>query len=44
MELFDKIRETIEQTYPEIKDINLDFQPTPENQPGDFGFPLLFVC
>ncbi|MBN1291880.1 MAG: arginine--tRNA ligase [Candidatus Latescibacteria bacterium] len=39
MELFNKIRQTIEQSYPDLKGINIDFQPTPENQTGDFGFP-----
>ena len=37
MKLFQEVRDVIEQAFPSLKGSEFDFQPTPENQPGDFG-------
>ncbi|MBA7482533.1 Arginine--tRNA ligase [subsurface metagenome] len=37
MKLFKEIQETIEKSFPELEGSDFDFQPTPNNQPGDFG-------
>jgi len=37
MELFKHIKNIIEKSHPELKGSEFDFQPSPDNQPGDFG-------
>ena len=37
MKLYKELQNTIETAIPETRGIEFDFQPTPENQPGDIG-------
>ena len=39
MKLYRDIRDTIERAIPELAGEAFDLQPTPDNQPGDFGMP-----
>jgi len=37
MKLYDEIRNTVVNSYPELPDAEFDIQPSPENQPGEVG-------